>query len=68
LNDSFLKRTVDMWQPYSEKKLSEEDAREIIRNLAGFLDLLAEWDRRDKQLESESRVKAEKAHELIKTE
>jgi len=66
VNDSFLKKTIKMWQPYSDQELTEEDAREIIQNLAGFFDLLAEWERKDQELKSKSRQMLKKAHEYSK--
>ena len=44
-NKELIDKTIDVWQPHSEKKLTEEDAREIIENLTGFFDTLARWDR-----------------------
>ena len=43
----FFRRTIDTWQPRSEKHLTLEDAREIISNASGFFRVLAEWDRAD---------------------
>ena len=46
-----IKSTLDYWGPkYAERGeiLTEEDAREIIFNLTGFFDTLAEWDRQQK--------------------
>jgi hypothetical protein len=45
VDDLILKKTIDVWQPHSEKKLTEEDARQIIQNLTGFFETLARWDR-----------------------
>jgi len=45
VDDLILKKTLDVWQPHSEKKLTEEDARQIIQNLTGFFETLARWDR-----------------------
>jgi len=39
-----LEKTIEVWQPLSEKKLNEEDAREIIGNIAGFFSTLKRWD------------------------
>ena len=46
-----IKSTLDYWGPkYAERGeiLTEEDAREIIFNLTGFFDTLAEIDRQQK--------------------
>jgi hypothetical protein len=39
----FLDQTIEVWQPYSERPLSREDAREIAHNVTGFFRLLREW-------------------------
>ena len=39
-----IKKTIDIWQPLSEKKLNHEDAREIIENMTGFFSTLKRWD------------------------
>ena len=44
VNDPLLKKTIEVWQPYSKEKLTEDDAGEIIRNISGFFDILASWD------------------------
>jgi hypothetical protein len=37
------------WQPrYANRKLSQEDAREITGNVAGFFEVLREWDRKER--------------------
>jgi hypothetical protein len=41
----FVKLTIQVWQQRSQKKLSEEDATVIIRNMTTFLQLLLEWER-----------------------
>jgi hypothetical protein len=47
--DRFLDEAISVWQPrYPNRKLSAEDAREIISNVAGFLQVLREWDQRDR--------------------
>jgi len=56
-----IKETLEFWQPKYDQlgvKLTEEDAREILDNLTGFFNTLAEIDRRQKkeavELDSES--------------
>lgn len=44
-----IKKTIEVWQPLSEKKLNEEDAREIIENITGFFSTLKEWDGKEKE-------------------
>jgi len=33
-----------VWQPLSERKLNEENAREIIENITGFFSTLRRWE------------------------
>lgn len=44
-----IKKTIQVWQPLSEKKLNEEDAREIIENITGFFSTLKKWDDKEKE-------------------
>ena len=44
LNKALLKKTIEVWQPLSEKELNEEDAQEIIENITGFFSTLKRWD------------------------
>ncbi|MCE5239794.1 hypothetical protein LLH23_15105 [bacterium] len=44
LSPEVVADTRRFWQERTGEAVSEEDAREIIRNLAGFFDLLHEWD------------------------
>jgi hypothetical protein len=37
--------TLAVWQSRSPRRLSKEDAREIIGNLTNFFAILAEWSR-----------------------
>ena len=41
-DEVFLDRTVEVFQPYSPKPLSREDAREIAANLTGLFGILLE--------------------------
>ncbi|MBI3590133.1 MAG: hypothetical protein HY094_01990 [Candidatus Melainabacteria bacterium] len=43
-NTAFLEKTIKVWQPYSEKPLTFEDAREIIHNTVGAYKLLIKWE------------------------
>jgi hypothetical protein len=43
----FLEETIQVWQPLSEEKLTEEDAREIVENLTGFFSLLRQWEQKN---------------------
>jgi hypothetical protein len=39
----FLDQTIEVWQPYSDRPLTREDAREIAHNVMGFVRVLREW-------------------------
>jgi hypothetical protein len=43
-DQDFNQRTRAIWQPWSSRELTEEDAREMAANVSGFFRLLAEWD------------------------
>ena len=43
LDTALIKRTVDIWQPRSQRPLTGEDARQITENITGFFAILAEW-------------------------
>lgn len=38
-----IDETIEVWQPYYDTKLTDEDAREIIENVAGFFGALMGW-------------------------
>ena len=38
-----LRRTIDEWQPRYARRLTQEDAREIVDNAVGFFRILREW-------------------------
>lgn len=39
----FLDQTIAVWQPYADRSLTLEDAREIAHNVVGFFRVLREW-------------------------
>jgi hypothetical protein len=45
----YLETTRAFWQPYAERELTREDAREMARNLIGFFTVLHEWTRRERE-------------------
>ena len=45
--NALLKKTIETWQPDTQKKLGKEDAREIIANMTGFISVLKEWEQND---------------------
>ena len=44
----FLDKTITFWQPRTTRKLTREDARQMIENATGFFRVLAEWDAKSK--------------------
>jgi len=42
--DEFLKETRQFWEPFYQRELSDEDARQIIANIKAFFEILTEWD------------------------
>ncbi len=45
-SDTFLERTIEIWQPRYGHPLSKEDAREIAYNTAELLKYLAKLNRK----------------------
>lgn len=48
-DDELTRATLALWQPHATRRLSAEDAREMATNVAGFFQLLQEWDVADRQ-------------------
>ena len=48
--DTMLDQAIAVWQPYTARRLSREDAREIVENVLGFFQVLQEWDRAERTL------------------
>lgn len=44
----FLDRTIEVWQPYSSRVITREDAREITENVANIFKILQEWEAKEK--------------------
>ena len=44
-SDKLRERTLDVWQSKMRRKLSAEDAREIVENVVGFFSVLDDWQR-----------------------
>ena len=40
-----IDETIEVWQPHYDTKLTDEDAREIIENIAAFFGALMGWRR-----------------------
>src|SRR6266436_1258034 len=47
----FIDQTIAIWQRRSERKLTREDGREIVENIAGFFSILQEWERKERAAE-----------------
>lgn len=47
--DKLIRSTLGIWQPRVNHRLSEEDARKIAENMAGFFTVILEWEARDRQ-------------------
>jgi hypothetical protein len=45
----FLDQTIAVWQPYADRPLTREDAREITHNVVGFFRVLREWAEEEKR-------------------
>lgn len=41
-----LKKTMAFWGERTGKSFSREEAREMVANISGFFQVLAEWDRK----------------------
>ena len=39
-----VRRTLTVWRPRTSRRLTEEDAREIVENVSGFFRMLQEWE------------------------
>jgi hypothetical protein len=57
-SDEAIEETRRFWEAYTGQPVSEEDAREIIHNLAAFFDLLDKWDRETRGAPSPGRAQA----------
>lgn len=44
-----IEATLALWQPQTTRRLTAEDAREMAENVAGFFQLLHEWDLADRR-------------------
>ncbi len=41
-----LEKTMAFWGERTGKSFSQEEAREMVANVSGFFQVLAEWDRK----------------------
>ncbi len=40
-----IEHTIAFWRKRTGEECSHEDARQMVANITGFFDVLAEWDR-----------------------
>jgi hypothetical protein len=45
--EEYFDQTIEVCQPYSERALTREDAREIAANMVGFFQVLRGWQREE---------------------
>ena len=50
-DSGFINKTIEAWQPRTQKKLTSEDATIIIRNRTSFVELLLEWENTENAFE-----------------
>ena len=43
VDGAFLERTAQLFEQRTGRKLTREDARQIVENVTGFFRLLSEW-------------------------
>ena len=43
-----IEQTLNFWGKRTGKDLSREEAREMVANVSGFFQVLAEWDRKER--------------------
>jgi len=48
----FLERTKALWQQRAHRTLTDEDARQIVENMVGFVQILDEWEKRGRAKKS----------------
>ncbi len=53
---TFLDRTIARWQPRAERTLTREDARQIVENTTGFVQILLEWEAAERSAPDVSRA------------
>jgi len=43
IKDKIIEQTLDFCQPRTDRTISREDGRQIIENISGFFQILANW-------------------------
>ena len=52
--EEMIEEAIRHWEPRYGRKLTREDACEIIRNMTAYLRILMEWDRRERAKAAEA--------------
>ena len=47
ITEAHLDKTIEIWQPYYDKKLTRKDAKMIVHNFVGLCDFLFQHERDD---------------------
>jgi hypothetical protein len=42
--DDLVERTLTLWQTRADRPLTRDDVREIVTNIAGFVEVLMRWE------------------------
>jgi hypothetical protein len=58
---SFISYTKQVWQPYYEYELTNNDAIEITNNMTDLVKLLIEWEEKDRK---RNKMRAKQADQL----
>lgn len=45
VNETLIGQTLDTWQPYYERRLTCEDALEIVMNISRYWEVVKEWQK-----------------------
>jgi len=49
LSHESIEKAMEMWQPRYGRRLSQEEAREIMENAIGFFRILHEWQAQERK-------------------
>ena len=50
-----IQHTIRVWEPRLGRRLTEEDARQILENVVGFFHVLEAWSREQRVIGSEKK-------------
>jgi len=48
-SDEQVAETKRIFQPYRKEPISDYDARDMLRNVSGFFEVLADWERKRRE-------------------